>query len=319
MNENSIQLLTTVAALYYLDGMSQEDIALKINISRSAISRILKRARDKGIVQIQINFLSNQNEYLERKLKDAFGIDAVVINSDKIPGTGLLDEIQKKLIEEMKDLIKADSIVGVTRGAIFHDVCSLLKYNDMNVSFAQVMGMEASGARHHYAIDIVAKLSNLHGGNAYFLDAPLVFESKGARESLNKVPTIAKTLDALKRADLLMTTIPKLAPGKRDHIWQGFISDDDYQSLMDKEAVGAIFGRAFDLDGKFLDVSLNENIVGIDLETVKGINTLAVCYGKEFSEAALGGLRTKLINKIITDSACAEKILELAQEEKCNV
>ncbi|NLZ77691.1 MAG: MarR family transcriptional regulator [Spirochaetales bacterium] len=316
MNENSAELLSTVAALYYLDGLTQEAIASKVNISRSAISRILKRAREKGIVQIRITCPSRQNGYLERKLKDAFGIEAIVINSDCIDDAVLLDEIRRRLIEEMKSLIKPDSIVGVSRAAIFHDICSLLKYEDKNVSFAQVMGMEALGARYRFAFDIVAKLSNLHGGIPLFLDAPLVFESKGARESLKRVPTIARTLDALKKADLLMTSIPMQAPGKRDHIWQGFISDEEYQSLLDMNAVGAMFGRAFDMDGRFLDVSINENIVGIDLETVMGIDTLAVCYGKDFSKAALGGLRTKLINKLITDTACAEGILELAKEEE---
>ncbi|WP_143316795.1 helix-turn-helix domain-containing protein, partial [Clostridium sp. HBUAS56017] len=56
LNENEkLFLLSEVASLYYNHNMTQSEIANRIFTSRSKISRLLKEAKDKGVVQIKIN------------------------------------------------------------------------------------------------------------------------------------------------------------------------------------------------------------------------------------------------------------------------
>ena len=47
-------LLYTVAKLYYIEDLKQENIARKMKMSKYAVSRVLKRARNKGLVKIQV-------------------------------------------------------------------------------------------------------------------------------------------------------------------------------------------------------------------------------------------------------------------------
>ena len=49
------ELLAFVAEKYFLEDLRQSDIAELIGLTRSAVSRMLTEARDKGIVEIIIH------------------------------------------------------------------------------------------------------------------------------------------------------------------------------------------------------------------------------------------------------------------------
>ncbi len=317
MDENSMQTLSTVAAMYYLGGDSQDEIARRFYTSRSTVSRMLKKARSCGIVDIKVNFCAGRNEYYEGRLRELFGVDAVVINSENA-GIGARETIDEKVCRElatwMQTHLHAGNVVGVTRGSIFYDVAEYLKGTKLkNVFFAQLMGTEAPSAGRHYARDVVKRLSAVCSGRAYYLDAPLVFQGQEAREALFKVPTIAVTLSAVREASLLMTTIPRLVTGQETHIWQGFIDGAQFEEMIRMGAVGAMFGRAFNARGRFLDTELNRSIVGADMEVIRSRRILAVSYGAEFARAVLGALRSGYINDLITDSDCAKEVISLTE------
>lgn len=317
MDENSLQALSKVAAMYYLDGISQDEIARSFYTSRSTISRMLKTARSKGIVEIHVNFSAERNEYYEEKMRDLFQVESIVINAENAElreedAVGI--KVCKELADWMRQHIHAGDVVGVTRGSIFYDVVRYLKdIKTRNVFFAQLMGSEAPSAGRHYARDVVERLSKVYNGEAYYLDAPLVFEGQKAREALFKVPTIAATLSQISKASLLMTTIPRLVEHQKMHIWQGFISEEQFDDMIRAGAVGAMFGRAFDIRGDFLDTELNRSIISADMRVIRSRKILAVSYGKGFARAMLGALRSGYIDHLITDSDCIKEVIRLME------
>jgi DNA-binding transcriptional regulator LsrR (DeoR family) len=50
-----LRLLAKIAEMYYADGLSQQEIAERIRLSRPSISRLLVDARQAGIVEIAVN------------------------------------------------------------------------------------------------------------------------------------------------------------------------------------------------------------------------------------------------------------------------
>ncbi len=76
------ELLATVASLYYKLDRSQAEIAERFGVSTSKISRMLKEARDRGIVDIRIHMPIPRDVALEQALCTAFGLrDALVLQS----------------------------------------------------------------------------------------------------------------------------------------------------------------------------------------------------------------------------------------------
>jgi len=50
----NLKLLYKVSKLYYIEDLKQESIGRRLKISKYTVSRILKRARNKGLVKIQV-------------------------------------------------------------------------------------------------------------------------------------------------------------------------------------------------------------------------------------------------------------------------
>lgn len=69
------RLLTKVAQMYYDENKTQQEIADKYGISRPSVSRLLQKAREKGIVEIKVHnefsFTVLEKE-LEKKLLKNF-------------------------------------------------------------------------------------------------------------------------------------------------------------------------------------------------------------------------------------------------------
>lgn len=324
--EENRQLISMAAAMYYLDGISQDEIARRIYTSRSTVSRMLKRARDEKIVEIRIRFETKRNAYYEEKLREKFGVEATVLNNEtgmpgEKPQQGHAKELADSRIREaladwMQNHIHSGNTIGVTRGAIFYDIPEYLPDpGARGVSFVQLMGMESGAAGKHFARDVVSRLAGCYRGKAWYLDAPLVFPDQTARGQLYRVATVAEALAAARRADWLMTTVPRVAAGTETHIWQGFIGQDELEYMLYLGAVGAMFGRAFTVQGRFLDTTLNRSIVSADMEVLRSRPVLAVGYGKEYAEAVLGALRSGFVCALISDQDCMEEVFRLAGQE----
>ena len=66
--------LVTVASLYYELNQNQQQIAERMEISRSSVSRMIKEARERGIVEIRIHRPIHRDYRLEQGLIEVFGL-----------------------------------------------------------------------------------------------------------------------------------------------------------------------------------------------------------------------------------------------------
>ena len=62
-------MLTEIAILYYQEGATQEEISKKFGLSRAKVGRMLRKAREEGIVEITVKFHPVYSAQLEQKLE----------------------------------------------------------------------------------------------------------------------------------------------------------------------------------------------------------------------------------------------------------
>ncbi len=80
MNEvESGKLLSKIARLYYLEDMNQSEIAERFNINRVKVSRYLKKARERNIVDIKINYPRESYHELEREIESRYNLKECII------------------------------------------------------------------------------------------------------------------------------------------------------------------------------------------------------------------------------------------------
>ena len=70
--KSEILRLVEISRLYYEEGLTQAEIAGRLDISRPAVSKLLAEARIRGIVKIEIKSPLESNENLLRPFPGSF-------------------------------------------------------------------------------------------------------------------------------------------------------------------------------------------------------------------------------------------------------
>lgn len=79
MLESREDYLIRVASLYYEQDYNQEQIAKLLATSRSNVSRLLKEAKQKGLVEIRVRKPITTVPPLEKHFRERFGLERVMI------------------------------------------------------------------------------------------------------------------------------------------------------------------------------------------------------------------------------------------------
>ncbi len=313
--EEKMSLLTDIAELYYNREMSQSEIAEKLHISRSNVSRLLSRAKEAGIVEIKINYFSERSFQLEEALKYRFGLkDVFVFNAEDKSDDATLDMLTHYAADYISNNLQDNMCIGVTRGSVFAGVLSWLKKErprNLNLKLVQLTGAEALSNPERDSGDLIRGMLQLYSGKAYYLNAPLYVENEGLREALEKEAGVSDTMQQASSCDIIITGVGYVSRDMdiRHSVWNKYLSREDVDDIVRHGGVGYLFFRFFDMEGRLIEHPVNARIIAARPDTVKKANVIAVAFGKVRARALLGALRQNVIKVLFVDRACAEEIL----------
>src|SRR5918996_2312070 len=183
---NDDDLLVQVAWLYYVGGSSQEDIAQRVGLSRFKITRLLAKARDRGVVKISIEHDSTDTLALADRITDRFGLSECIVTPALGLGAGdpVADADARRavgiaaarfLARRLK--VPGPITVGVgwgrTRAAVAAAVSGVTK---PDARFVSLMGSLTRSARTNQ-FEVVHTLAQACGGEGYLLPAPFLADS----------------------------------------------------------------------------------------------------------------------------------------------
>ncbi len=312
--EARVAYLAEVATKYYDQNKSQQDIADELGITRSAVSRLLTEARERGIVEIIVHYPWRTSADLERALMEMFPLKAarVLIRGNKaydemVTGLGVL------AAQYFTNTMKSNDIVGISWGSGLYQTIRALRpasYPDAEVvQLVGAVGTERSSAMGPLLAPLLA---NQLGAPCRYLHAPLLTESEAGRAALLHDRSIRETLDVAARAAVALVGIGTTAPERYNPARHGYVSLAELEDIRAAGGVGLIVGEHYDIDGNVLDISINRRVVGISPENLKRIPTIIGVGGDAIKgEAILGALRGKWVNVLITDEAAARRVLQL--------
>ena len=122
MENLDIQKLVEISKMYYNEHMTQEVISKYFSISRSAVSLCLAEAKNVGIVQIQINDPSENNETLARQMEETFGLKkCIAVPSGTYREDVLVHMVVSQAVRYAIPLMKSHSCVGTSWGGACYE------------------------------------------------------------------------------------------------------------------------------------------------------------------------------------------------------
>ena len=135
-------MLASVANLYYNAEMTQNQIAERFFTSRSKISRMLKEARQLGIVEIKILEPWDRNVELEQEFMRRFALkDVRVISVKEANNTMVLQKLGEVAAYYLDNLLNDNMILGISWGnTMYHTVKAVKTSKNIPITGVPIMG-----------------------------------------------------------------------------------------------------------------------------------------------------------------------------------
>jgi DNA-binding transcriptional regulator LsrR (DeoR family) len=291
------------------------------------VQRLLKRAKDQGIVQITIRPVIGAFPELERMLENRFGLqEAVVVETTDFEdqyivarevGVGAADYL-------MRVVQPQDSIVISWGGSLLGMVNALYgnsQRSDLDgIKVIQGLGGLGDPNKEVHAADLTRRLAQVFGGEAILLPTPAVAGTREARDTYFEDPFVSQILEQARSANLAVMGIgaPRLdsilmREGK-------IVTVQDLESLQNNDAVGDINLRFFDKNGKIVQSNFDQRVIGLTLDEIQGIErVVGVAGGAAKVSAIRGALAGKLVDVLVTDQITAQRVLSAGEAIKSSL
>ncbi|WP_289058535.1 sugar-binding transcriptional regulator [uncultured Mesotoga sp.] len=300
-----------VCKLYYIEDKTQSEIARLVGISRPQVSRLLTKAKNEGVVRIEIDSGKVENlEEISIEMKERFGLKNVIVADEAADG-GTIASIAVSAAKFLSDYVKNGQLVGISWGRTLYETVERVVFNGElpNTTFIPLIG-GVGQLRHEYQMNsIVEKIANSFHSNRYYLFAPAFIENAKTLNMMLEDSSIRFMSEMWKRLDLAIVGIGE--PISLSNAFKNIYDKEFLANLMKHAAVGDIAARFFNADGTPC-VSGNENILGISLDQLKEVpEVIGIAGGKEKAQAIHASIKAGYINSIVTDRSTALQILRM--------
>ena len=307
------ELLAKVAAMYYEQEMTQNDIAEALELSRVKIYRLLKEARESQVVRILIDWPVKRAQALEARLVRQFGLErALVLQTGATDSPLLLRQIAQLAARYLENALVDGAAMSICFGSTTYEVVNAIRADfQVNVKVMQATGSLSHALKEFDSSALTRQLAQKLGGEALYLSSPLLADNAEAANVIRQQAVVGRTLTQVRRADIALVGIGDLDPATSGFVGAGVAGSDQLRSYRERGAIGDIAWQIFDSAGKLFPCELNQRIIGITLDELRALPlTIAVAVGLNKAAAIVGALRTGTINVLCTDEATAARILE---------
>ncbi len=306
------ELMCEVARMYYDDELTQDKIGEILGLSRQKVWRILKRAKEEGIVQIRVEGSSQIDSELENTIRESFGLKEVWIarvftSEEKL----VVKKVAQLAASYLKKKVEPYLSLGVAYGRTLFEMTNFLPDNPvMGLRVIQIMGGYGKLKGDIMAVELARRIAQAFHGDVVYLLAPAFAQDPKAKEAIENEEKIKLVMDLAKKVDMALVGIGGVSPIST-LMDTGEIYPQEREELLQKGAVGNICGNFYDIEGNQVNNSADKRRISIALEDLKKIPlVVGVAGGKSKVEPILGALRGKLVNVLITDELTAQSLVE---------
>ena len=211
-----MRLIAEVAQLYHEERCTQNEIANKLRLSQGTVCRLLKKAEERGIVRITVIPPEGTFVDLEELLEDKFGLAQVIIARAASDSEESIQSVLGAAAAHfLEATLKPREVIGVaswsaTLLSMVEQMRPIWKVADCRV--VQILGGLGDPSAEEHAHHLVTQLARLVQGEAHFLAAPGIVDSKAAADVLAQDPHVRETMALFDRITVALVGIGPVEP-----------------------------------------------------------------------------------------------------------
>ena len=310
-------MLVRIARLYYLRGMTHQEIADREGLSRIKVTRLLQEALAEHIVEFRISDPVIDTLNLEEDLQKAFGLKQAVIAPTPTTDTEMYDVLGRFAADFLVRNLRDGLTIGIGWGRTLNGMLPYLERTSCrDVSVVSLTGGLSANNLQPNPYDVASAVADrLKAAVAYPL-LPAIVDSEQTRTLFMKEKNLRQITARWKSVQIALLSIGVIAADTG--VYYSF-SDParEAERARSRGAVGDILAMPFDVNGDVVDVGFTRRLITIPLEDLKKIPVVAgIAGGRHKAQALFGVLRSGFLTTLITDEETGRQVLSLAAKRE---
>ncbi len=306
--DNDDTLVTEVCWHYYVNELTQAEVAKVMGLTRLRVNQAIGRAKALGMVRVEITSPFLPRVELQDKLQRELSIGkALVVPANRgaydyhVPaGAALASYLLSRL--ESKSWRK----VGVSWGMTLASAIERLpRQARPDLDIVSLIGGTTAGAAFN-AFGIASGFAEKLGASYSLLAAPIYLPAEVDRDVFLSLAAFTTHLTKCRQLEAALLVAGDLSR-RSFMISSGLPRDVSAKNLAAAGAVGDVLGRFLDKDGATIDHPLNDRTVGVDLDVLASIpEKILAAAGPHKVKIIRAAARRGLVDVLITDDLTAE-------------
>lgn len=297
--------------LYYHDGLNQNEIAQRMQISRASVVNYLNEVRKRGWVRVYLNHEVFLGHHLSAALCQAFNLEEALVVPDASSGvTSEVARVTRAAADWLPRLLNPGDRLGVSWGETVYTLAQQMAHNPLSaLTVMQLLGSRPA-APGFEAEACTTMLAQKLDGHCINLHVPLLLSQKSVRDMLCAEPVVAEQLAALATCNKTLFACGTCVADAHI-VHTGLMDSKRLKQYTKRGAVGVICGRLIDAQGNAVATEAEERMIGVTLEQMRNKEmALLVAAGPGRAVSAKAAIHGGYVTHLATSTSIARQLLD---------
>lgn len=299
-----------VAWMYFVEEMTQNQIAQHLGIGRVTVVRLLSDLRERNEIKFNIEKGVPECIALERALEKTFGLDQAVVAPLSNATADATVPVAAATGQYIGALLRPAMRIGVGWGRTLHE--SLRFMPEALVADMGVISLLGgiTKVRRFNPSEFAWRFSSLFQAECYLMTAPAMVDSPVTRQTLIDHCGLGDVFDNAKTLDAVLLSVGDVSPDGTAYRY-GVIPEELRRRFVKMGAVGDLLFHYFNADGELIDDPIQGRVMSVPVDTLRAVpQRIIASGGMQKVESLLGVIRLVAPTTLITDEHCARALLQ---------
>ena len=304
----SEDMATRIAWLYYVEGLTQDEVANKVGMNRSRVLRILSAARQDGTVQIRVTTRLSRCVELERALEKRWGLTQAIVLPTPQDETKLGTIIGAEVGAYISQTLAANMTIGRGWGkTLSAAVPAIVPRNPDGIRVMSLLGgltRVSDQNPSEFAWRVAARL----GAECYMMAGPVFAPDPVTRDALAAHTGMSDIFLRARSLDMAIVSVGDLRPHSVFRQY-GLLTSEELASLERAGAIGDVLCHFVDADGNIVDHPVNRRVLAVNPKDLRGTRNIILASGGWYKYGVIrAALKLLQPNVLIVDELVAERL-----------
>ena len=296
--------------LYYVGGLTQDQIARELGVSRQRAQRLVSKAMSEGLIHVRLNHRIGMCLDLEQRLTDRFALTRCRVAPGMGAGVDPIRSIAPAAAAELERFLRMSEslVIAFGTGRALRAMAEQFSPPDARqhriVSLLGNIAPDGSATLY----DVISRIAEKLNAPYYPMPVPVISDTPEERDFFMHLRPVQAVFKLAQHADVTFVGVGQMGPDAPLAL-DGFVSRDILNDLQAQGAAGEIASWVYDDHGQYMDSPRNALVGGVRVEPGQAHPVIGVAAGASKVRALRAALLGRIINGLVTDEATAAAIL----------